>query len=42
MLEETDYMHNMHKETFRQQICMMLTQPQSKKNKKKTEGQSVK
>ena len=26
-----------HKETFLQQICMMLTQPQRKKNNKKTE-----
>ena len=31
-----------HKETFRQQICMMLTQPQPKKNNKKTEVQSLK
>ena len=31
-----------HKESFRQQICMMLTQPQPKKNNKKTEVQSLK
>ena len=31
-----------HKETFRQQICMMLRQPLPKKNNKKTEVQSLK
>ena len=35
MLEETDYVHNMHKETFRQQICITLTDPNQRKTTKR-------